>query len=66
MTHKVRFSTAEQVRVGWSQTACVAIVEVRERSNVQHLQVHTFYPKYAKADLNRLLADVRANNEHRG
>jgi len=65
-THKVRFSTGEQVRAGWSQTACVAVVEARERANVQHLQVHTFYPKYARADLNRLLADIRATDEHRG
>lgn len=58
--HKVRFSIAEQVTAGWSQTTCVAVIEVRERAKVQHLQIHTFYPKYTKMELNRLLESVRA------
>jgi hypothetical protein len=40
--HKVKFSVAEQVRAGWSATNFVAVVEIRERSQVQHLQIHTF------------------------
>lgn len=58
--HKVRFSIAEEVQAGWSITNCVAIVEIRERSNVEYLQIHTFYPKYTKDEIKTLLASVRA------
>jgi hypothetical protein len=58
-THKVKFSVAEQIRAGWSQTTCIAVVEVRERSQVQHLQIHTFYPKYTEMQLQKLLESVR-------
>ncbi len=61
--HRVKFSVAELIRAGWSQTNCVAIVEVRERSQVQHLQVHTFYPKYTKVELKKLLENVRTDSE---
>jgi hypothetical protein len=58
--HKVKFSIGEQVRAGWSATTCIAVVEIRERSQVQHLQIHTFYPKYTKMELKTLLESVRA------
>jgi hypothetical protein len=62
MTHKVKFSVAEQIKAGWSQTTCFALVEVRERSQVQHLQIHTFYPKYTAIELKKLLESVRSEH----
>jgi hypothetical protein len=63
--HHVRFTPQEQRSAGRWRTACVAVIEARERAGRSHLQIHTFYPSIATVELSALLRATRKNTERR-
>jgi hypothetical protein len=59
---KVKFSPEELRRMGRTTTACIAVVEVRERAGVEHLQIHSFYPKVSQEEMSKMLLAIRSES----